>query len=396
MPDSSSPQSPHQPDPPRRLLSPQERFGAPPSDSPSEAKPDPFVPETLETSARRDDEMARRHLSPRARLNHERASKKRARSEAKRRHDRETQRHHQRAEIEREFAVAARVEAPKPLPQPKRRLSIVWKRIFALICLLFCVQLGIAALTAPQFEIQSVALSGFAVTSREELRPLADQLIGQNLLRANHKAVENAVEKLPAVASARVERLPLWPPQAELRVTERQPLLKVGAGADWWVADVVGVPFRRPEARDAALYAVVAPQFSPRLGQKLEAKIWADAVALNAAIAKDNALVRSVKNAPKLPFWQLRRIYFDKHGQASLRLSGKGALAAHKELLVRLGDERWSQKLARARVALSYFERTGRRAQELDLVSLERPIWRPIPAQIAAEPKPQNAPLNSG
>ncbi|MBW3634872.1 MAG: FtsQ-type POTRA domain-containing protein [Armatimonadetes bacterium] len=390
---SSSSQPPHNPDPPRRLLSPEERFGPPPNDEP---KPDPLVLETTETTTRRDDEMARRHLSPRARRHLERTSQKRAKIEAARRQGRETQRHEQRAEIEREFALSARAEPPKPSPRPKRRLSAILKRIFALVCLLFCVQLAIAAFTAPQFQIQNVSLSGYDVTSPDELRPLAAKLNGQNFLRADRKAVEKAVEKLPTVAAARVVRLPLWPPQVELRVTERVPVLKVGAGNDWWVADESGVPFRRPNAEDGALYAVVAPQLAPQLGQKLDAKIWADAVALNKAVLGDNALVQSAGSDPDLPFWQLRRIYFDKHGQASLRLVGKGALRAHNELLLRLGDERWGKKLARARVALSYFERTGRRAQELDLLSLERPVWRPIPTQIAVEPKPEDLPLNSG
>jgi cell division septal protein FtsQ len=246
--------------------------------------------------------MARRHLPPRERRRQARASKKIAQSEAKRRG---TQRHQKRAEIEREFAVAARTEAPKPLPRPRRRLPRFVKRIFALVCLLFCVQLGVAALTAPQFQIQSVGVSGFGVTPREELQPLADKLIGQNLLRANRKAIENAALRLPAVASASVVRLPVWPPQAELRVTERVPVLKVGAGADWWVADASGVPFRRAGDEDGALYAVVAPQLAPQLGQKLEPKSWAQAVTLNAAIAADNELVPEVEGAETLPFWQL-------------------------------------------------------------------------------------------
>jgi len=54
-------------------------------------------------------------------------------------------------------------------------------------------------------------------------------------------------------------------------------------------------------------------------------------------------------------------------------------------MLVRLGDEGWREKLARARVALGYFERTGRHATELDLVSLDYPVWRSVPSQIAAD-----------
>ena len=61
---------------------------------------------------------------------------------------------------------------------------------------------------------------------------------------------------------------------------------------------------------------------------------------------------------------------------ASIRVSGRGALRQHGEMLIRLGESDWTPKLARARVALSYFERTGRNAQELDLVSYTYPTWR--------------------
>ena len=82
-------------------------------------------------------------------------------------------------------------------------------------------------------------------------------------------------------------------------------------------------------------------------------------------------------------FWDLRRIYLDKNGAASLRVGAEGALKTHAELLIRLGEEDWLAKLKQARLALAYFERTGRKASELDLVSGEHPRWSP------QEPQPE-------
>lgn len=168
-----------------------------------------------------------------------------------------------------------------------------------------------------------------------------------------------------------------WPPTVALEIRERTPFLQVGAGQDWWVVDALGVPFRRPNPQnsaDAALYRVVAPQFEPRLREALNPKIWARARALQSALEADNRLAAAPKSGDGARFWQLRRIYFDQDGLASLRLSR----APHRELLVRLGDDSFPEKLALARQSLAYFERTLRRASELDLVSLQRPVWTPI------------------
>jgi cell division septal protein FtsQ len=411
---SSSPQNSQPSDTPeasRRLLTPEERFGLESGET-GDAPPvnDPFVPEPPLAVRRREDEMARRHLPPHERRKHERNLRKRAKRESQYRAPRERVPHEQRAEAEREFAQQARTAPPvAPVKKQRRRVPVALKRLFALVCILFVGQLVFAAFTAPQFEIKSVAINGSSTTPPEQLKPLAVRLVGQNILRADRKAVEKAVEALPTVASAHVRPLLAWPPKSELRIVERQPVIKVGAGDDWWVADSHGVTFRRPAPEDEALYSVVAPQFEPRLSQPLDAKVWKRVAALNSAILKDNRIAATspdatlvntsaataetdgtqAANAIEGAFWQLRRIYFDKNGLASLRFRGIGTLASQNEVLVRLGDDRWSEKLARARVALNYFQRTGRRAAELDLVSLERPVWLPVPTQLAAQ-KPED------
>lgn len=430
MPQHPSPHSPPPDDengPARRLISPQERFAEPvarpavraqteTSAVPMEAE-NPF---DAQISARRRDELERRHLPPgerarqeRARLRLEAVTRESANRESLRResanreaanreaanpensrHESTVRRrgatsaaHEQRARAERQFAQTAREVAPVALP--KRRGAPKWlKRVLALVALILVAQLGFMALTAPQFGVHSVDIQGIESTPHDELRLLARRLIGQNLLRLKGAEVERAARLLPTVADARVIRLAHWPPKAALRISERVPVLQVGAGQNWWVVDRKGVPFRRAAEADAALYSVVAPQFTPQVREPLPAKIWARALVLQAALEADNRLAVATKaraeatnEGDEARFWQLRRIYFDRDGLASLRLSR----APHRELLVRLGDEGYAEKLVRARQSLAYFECTGRQASELDLVSLERPVWTQLIVQTSVK-----------
>ncbi len=413
-------------EPPRRLLAPRERFSVDDANA-EDASEEDFSSENASTAqfsspsaenfvsnyreeadagfeptytSRLDEEMSRRHLPPRERKRHERARIQREKREQMRRvaHERAAHGHQLpqnsgRSRVEPPFSVGARESAPVA-PRKKRRMPRFLKRILWLVTLLFLGQLGFAVFTAPQFEIAKVEIEGLSATPPNAVRPIARRLLGQNVLRANRASVENATRQVPTVADAQVVRKLDWPPKVALQITERKPLLQVGAGQNWWVVDGTGVVFRRPETQDAALYRVVAPQFAPQIRQKLSASTWARAAALNAALQSDNKLAlintdantdgEAAKNAASTPFWSLRRIYFDKDGLASLRVTR----APHSEMLVRLGDESWPEKLARARVALAYFERTGRRAAELDLVSLQRPVWKPVVAQSAAKTAP--------
>lgn len=402
----SQPPSPHSPLPddqgalPRRLISPQERF-APPADSneipistesqaPTESVPtEPENPFDAQISARRRDEMERRHTAPGERARQERArlrrenlggenlsrdSSRRAPAVSNQPLSPDQISHQQRARAERDFAQGVRAAAPlAPLAPPRRRRVPRWiKRLFGLVVLLFVGQLVFAMFTAPQFNIESVEIQGIVATPPDQLRPLARALVGQNLLRMKGKSVEIAAELLPTVDHAKVVRLTHWPPKVALQITERHPVLKVGAGQDWWVVDQKGVPFRRPTTEDEALYSVVAPQFSPQLRRPLEPRLWKRALALHGALEADNRLAKIKSQGAGANFWQLRRIYFDRDGLASLRLD----FAPHREMLVRIGDDAYAEKLARARQSLAYFERTRRQATELDLVSLQRPVWK--------------------
>ncbi len=237
---------------------------------------------------------------------------------------------------------------------------------------------AVTALTAPQFEVAKVEVSGLRETPSAPVEALAQKLIGKNIFRAPRAQVEAAIAAIPTIKSAHIERAWTWPPHMRATIVERQPILQVGYGTTWWVADAQGVAFRRANRNDSALDRLTSDQFKPQTGKPLPADTWKRARELASALDADNALAAKEKggaNGDK--YWSLRRVYLDKDGAAALRLGDSGNLKAHSEMLIRLGEEDWPAKLKQARVALAYFDRTGRQASELDLVSSEHPRWSP-------------------
>jgi POTRA domain, FtsQ-type len=249
---------------------------------------------------------------------------------------------------------------------PATRMPL-WKRVqrwSALLLFLLSAELMGAALTSRHFAVVAVDVIGNDVTPLDAVRPVQTALIGQNWIRAHTARAARALETLPAVRVADVVRVMDWPPRLAISITERKPFARVGAGRDWWVVDEQGVPFRVAKANDAALYAITGPRLQPRLGRPLPSAAWRPVVAFAAALVQDQQ--RGGR-------WNLRRIYMDKHGYASLRLMG----GAHDEMLVQLGMDHWPAKLQRARQALAFFEETGRPAATLNLVSFTMPTWTP-------------------
>ena len=248
---------------------------------------------------------------------------------------------------------------------------------------------AVTALTAPQFEITKVEVSGMSATPRKSVEQLAQQLIGKNIFRAPRAQVESAIAAIPTVQSVSIERAWTWPPHMRAAIVERQPILQVGSGTTWWVADAQGVAFRRANRDDSALEMLTSQQFVPQTGKPLPADKWKRARELAGALNADNALAakeKGVANGEK--YWSLRRVYLDKDGAAALRIGDSGNLKAHSEMLIRLGEEGWPAKLKQARMALAFFDRTGRKARELDLVSSEHPRWSPKPQPEISDAKP--------
>lgn len=265
------------------------------------------------------------------------------------------------------------------LPPARRRLRVpLWKRLRG-VCLLLIffgiVELGVASLTASHFNVTNVRLEGLSVTPTTPVQKLSQKLIGQNWFRANSSSVIQGIKKIPTVDSVRVQRVLTWPPQLKVVVQERQPVVIIGGGSQWWKVDAKGVPYEtvtRPES--VKLDAVTGPNFHPQLGKALPEAQWKRVSQLLNTMQMDQQ-----SNADGFR-WNLRRIYFDRYGNVSLRLKD----APHKELLLQIGYDQWPAKLSRARQALAYLDKTGQRAKVLNFVSYKIPTWIPMPKNDAS------------
>jgi hypothetical protein len=202
------------------------------------------------------------------------------------------------------------------------------------------------------------------LTPPDVLEQAQAKLVGQNWLRVRTGEVAQPLKELPPVQNARIVRRLAWPPQLTIAITERQPFVRVGNDRAWWVADKNGVPFRLARAGDEKLDAIYDATWTPIAGKPLDKEEWARARQFSALLARERAAGHN---------WKLRRVYFDTHGFASLRLTG----GFHDETLVQLGGEEWPQKLERARQSLAYLKETGRRAGVVNLITYAMPVWTP-------------------
>jgi len=273
-------------------------------------------------------------------------------------------------------------------PASRRKGSTpLWKRLRLVALLLLLIglgQLAMASLTAPQFRVADVTVSGTQISDVEKIREAQDSLIGQNWIRAKTSAAVEELAAIPTVKSVRISRALHWPPVLHIAIVERAPFARVGAGEVWWMVDESGVPFRRAHnssEADENYYAITHPQFAPEAGAALPAENWQPVFQLINALEGSTPFGGQEGRA-----WPLRRIHFDKNGFASLRLQG----GLHDEMLVRLGGDRWPEKLERARVALEFFERTDQRAKTLNLVSYTMPQWTPLRPAKAAVALPES------
>lgn len=273
--------------------------------------------------------------------------------------------------LRRSSASTLELEAHSAAPRGRRlrrkKKPSLWWRRFRFVLVILCLIGGAwglyLALTSPDFQVASVSVSGAQITPEKELFRIQQSLIGQNWLRAKTDAAHQRLVGIPTVKNARVTHAVYWPPRLHIHLEERTPFARVGSGSDWWVVDESGVPFRRAEdKKDRDLYSLTGPNLLPRPGVPLPKEQWQPSARLLHALERERDL------------WSLRRIYLDKNGFASLRLQG----GAHDEMLIRLGADRWEDKLVRARTALTYIERIGERAKSLNLVSYNMPQWTPF------------------
>jgi len=257
-------------------------------------------------------------------------------------------------------------------PLARRLRAPLWKKLRGICMLLIflgAVELGAASLTASHFNVTGVRLEGLSATPVEPVQQISQKLIGQNWFRANSRSVIQSIEKIPTVQSVRVRRVLTWPPQLKVVVQERQPVAIVGGGAQWWKVDAQGMPFQMVNNPGGTnLNAVTGPNFHLQLGKPLPQAQWQQVSQLINTMQTDQQLSRNGFR------WDLRRVYFDRNGNVSLRLKD----APHQELLLQLGNDQWPAKLIRARQALSYLDKTGQRAKVLNFVSYKIPTWIPM------------------
>ncbi len=224
---------------------------------------------------------------------------------------------------------------------------------------------GALALTRPEFNVSRVSVEGARLTDAQVLRRVQFSITGKNILRADLRRTENFLRTQAPVESVQVQRLATWPPQVMVSLQERTSFARVGGGDSWWIVDRAGVPFRRENVRDADLQAIHHEVWKPVLGEKLPLASWQKARDFVTLLAQEKREGHD---------WSLRRIYFDEHDFASVRL----ASGAHRETLVQLGNDDWRRKLARARDSFAYFDKTGRRARTLNLITYAVPVYTPI------------------
>jgi cell division septal protein FtsQ len=264
------------------------------------------------------------------------------------------------------------------MPSERRLRAPLWKKLRGFCMLLIflgAVELGAASLTASHFDIQSVRIEGLSATAEAPVQKISQSLIGQNWFRADKKSVIRSIEKIPTVGNVRVKRIIAWPPQMKVIVQERQAIAVIGGGNLWWKVDAHGIPYQTISAPDAAsLNAITGPDFHLQLGKAMPETQWQQITQLLNAMRADQ---QSDLNGFRL---DLRRVYFDRNGNVSLRLKD----APHQELLVQIGADQWQAKLQRARLALAYLDKKGQRVKVLNLVSYKLPTWIPMQSNIAS------------
>jgi hypothetical protein len=248
--------------------------------------------------------------------------------------------------------------------KPRRPLWQILRRVCIVLILILGAECVTAALTSPHFAVTAVEISGAKETPAADLAAVREALIGRNWLRAPRAAAKQQAEAIPQIATAQVRHVWAWPPRLAVQITERQPFARVGANENWWVVDESGMPFRPARDDDAGLNAVTGPKLEPEFGKPLPVEAWRPVVQFARVLAQDEQ---------RSGGWSLRRVYFDRHGYASLRLTG----GRDDETLVQLGADGWAEKLQTARWALADFAQTGKHAAALNLVSSTVTTWTP-------------------
>lgn len=124
---------------------------------------------------------------------------------------------------------------------PTRRQRVV--RAVALVGV-FLVVIGISWLVffSPLLVVRNVTVQGTAILVGDDVKDIADVPFGIPLARVDERAAGERVAALPAVDRVTVIRR--WPSTVNIRVTERRPLVHIGAGPEAVLVDPHGATFK--------------------------------------------------------------------------------------------------------------------------------------------------------
>jgi cell division septal protein FtsQ len=193
---------------------------------------------------------------------------------------------------------------------------------------------GVWLLTTPLLAVRSIQVEGAARVSVEEILAEADVPLGINILRLDPTTVRARLEALPQIRRAEVIRE--LPDRVTIVVEERRPFTLVHAGRLHWLdeeARILG------EEREAV--APPVPIISGLSDEELDSMRSAPGPKAQAAIALVRALLRGGSAlAAEISEIDMSR----REGPVLYTLDG---------IEVRLGTEKWEERLARLEGVLS-------------------------------------------
>jgi len=258
---------------------------------------------------------------------------------------------------------AQRLPFRAPRLRARRRLRLV-SLLRALVACLGLATIGILGwqagrflLTDALFEISDVRVEGVDRLSPATIREAA-AVEGQNLFAADLARARARVEALPGVERVHVTRE--WPNRIEIVVKEREPFALINAGQLYWM-DAEGVILRTLSQIPVAPGPILSGVEVERMG--LGTKLASD------RLAQGLSFLRELHRA---------------HGSLAALLSEVDlsrpigvVLYTLDGIEVRVGSERWEERLARLEALLESLSERGEPVGSIDLRFQDLVVLRP-------------------
>jgi len=206
----------------------------------------------------------------------------------------------------------ARRTAKHPVKRRSQQASVRHKRAIILMVMAGAVgvELAIAALTSPLFGIDRILVRGTDQLPAQELittQRAAWVPPGSNLFRAPVQPMEQHLQALPWIRSARVQ----WKSSHSLavHVTQRVPVVVATIGGTQYEVDENGVPMRiaRPEALEGLQKIEIEQEMVVRLGSPINSEAVRTAILV-------------YRDAPRQPMAGIAKIIIDPAGNMCLNM----------------------------------------------------------------------------